>query len=604
MDESSAVEAPARPAKSTGRVVAAATGLMIVTVALSRILGFARESLLMAFFGQGALTDIYKQSFVVPDTLYFLIAGGALSSAFIPVFTRYITEGKKEEAWKTFSVVACTALLATSIFIVIAEIFAVPFSRLISPGFMPIQVEHVAYLTRIILPAQAFFFLGGLMMGTLYSHNRYFAPAFGPLIYTIAIIAGGLITAYLHPGELRYLHRPEVVRAMDIYFRSNNPQQIEQVRATVESAISMGTRVVSGYSWGALIGAFVGNFCVQLIAMRRIGMRFIPSLDVRHEGARKVFALMLPVILGLSLPQIDVLLNKYFATLLNAGSVTALDNANRLMQVPYGVLGTAFAIALFPTLSALAAQQLWGDFRYQVSQGIRRVIFMALPASVLLMVLSVPSVRLVFQHGRLVTPHHTYITALTLVLFCAGIFAWCMQAVIARGFYALHDTKTVVITGTAMTVVFIAMSIGFVKSLPDPKAADWAPAGLALITSIAAILHAFVLTWLLRGRIGGIHGRQIVVAVGKMCIACLAMVLFTLPLYMWIEHSSMFALVFRSSSAGEMKMMLTTLTEIAIVAAVGVAVYAGMSKALKIEELDNAISMFAGRIRRRQPAQS
>lgn len=570
---------------------------MILTVGLARVLGFVRESLLMYYFGQGALTDVYKQSFVIPDTLYFLIAGGALSSAFIPVFTKYLTEGNEEDAWKTFSVVACFSLLITTIFIIIGEIFSVPLARLISPGFKPVQIEHVAYLTRIVLPAQAFFFLGGLMMGTLYSRNRYLAPACGPLIYTAAIIAGGLITAKVHARELQYLHRPEVIEAMRIYFKSTDPQQIAMVSDTVKQAMEMGTRAVSGYSWGALIGAFVGNFCVQLIAMRRAGARFIISLNIHHEGVKRVFALMLPVILGLSLPQVDVQLNKYFATLLSTGSVTALDNANRLMQVPYGVLGMAFAIALFPTLSALAAKQLWGDFRYQISQGIRRVVFMALPASVLLMVLAVPSVRLVFQHGRLMTAQDTQVTALTLILFCAGIFAWCIQAVVARGFYSLHDTKTVVITGTIMTALFVGMSVGYVRMLPDPRNTWWSPAGLALITSIAATLHAFVLMWLLRGRIGGINGRQIAVAFGKMALACGTMALVTVPIYLKIERSSAFQSILASSR--EMRIMGATALEIAVVTVIGLVVYALVTRALRLEELGQAVAMFKGKFTRR-----
>ncbi len=583
--------------------MAKATGLMIFTVGLSRLLGFVRESLLMAYFGQGALTDVYKQSFVIPDTLYFLIAGGALSSAFIPVFTKYLTDGKEEDAWKTFSIVACFSLLITTVFIIVGEIFAVPLARLISPGFKPIQIEHVAYLTRIVLPAQAFFFLGGLMMGTLYSRNRYLAPAFGPLLYTMGIIAGGLITAKVHAKELQYLHRPEVIAAMKVYFKSSDPAQIAQVQGIVVEAMHKGTRAVCGYSWGALIGAFIGNFCVQLIAMRRAGAKFILSLNVHHEGVKKVFALMLPVILGLSLPQVDVQLNKYFATLLSAGSVTALDNANRLMQVPYGVLGTAFAIALFPTLSALAAKELWGDFRYQISQGIRRVVFMALPSSALMMVLAVPSVRLVFQHGRLMTAQDTQVTALTLILFCSGIFAWCIQAVVARGFYSLHDTKTVVITGTIMTVLFVGMSIGFVRMLHDPKNTWWSPAGLALITSIAAALHAFVLMWLLRGRIGGINGKQIAVALGKMALACGAMALVTVPIYLKIEHSA--ALQSVLASAREMRIMMATAAEIAVVGMIGVAVYVLAAKVLKLEELSHAVSMFRGRFRRRSaPAEA
>ncbi len=583
-----------------------ATGIMIITVGLSRLLGFVRESLLIAYFGQGALTDVYKQAFIIPDMLYFLIAGGALSSAFIPVFTQYLSEDNETDAWKTFSVVTCIALSVTVVFVILGEIFAVPLSKLVSPGFiLDEQTRQMASLTRIILPAQAFFFVGGLMMGTLYSKNKFFAPAFGPLVYTLGIIGGGLITAHMHPNELRYLQSPEVIAAMKTFATAKSASALSpEVRATVEQALRVGTPVVSGYSWGALIGAFVGNFLIQFLAVRKIGFKFNISFDTSHPGARKVFALMLPVILGLSLPQVDVQLNKYFATLLRTGSVTALDNANRLMQVPYGVLGTAFAIALFPTISTLAAKGLWPEYREQVSLGIRRVVFMALPASVLMMILAVPCVRIVFQHGKLVTSQDTQITALALVFFCTGIFAWCMQAIIARGFYALHDTKTVVITGTIMTVLFVGMSVGFIHSLSNPKGTLWAPAGLALITSIAAVLHAFVLLWILRKRVNGINGRQIAISFGKMFVASAALAVVALPAYFFFENWGVTASIIYSPATGEKMRVLVTAMEIGIVGTLGLTTYVAVAKALRMSELETAIDMFRGKLRRRARSQA
>lgn len=557
----------------------------------------------MAFFGQGALTDVYKQSFIIPDTLYFLIAGGALSSAFIPVFTKYFTEGNEEDAWKTFSIVCSVAFLATAAFVVVGEIWAAPLSRLVSPGFMPEQVRQMANLTRIVLPAQMFFFMGGLMMGCLYSRHKFVWPALGPLIYTVGIIAGGCISWFMHRHAFHILRSPEIVHAMKEWATANahnDTATMARLQPTVNYALRIGTPAVAGFSWGALIGAFIGNFMVQLFAMRKIGMRFRPCLEVTHPGASKVFKLMLPVILGLSLPQVDVQINKYFASMLNSGSVTALDNANRLMQVPYGVLGTSFAIALFPTLSALAAQRLWGDYRLQISQGIRRVTFMSLPCSVLLMVLAWPAVRLVFQHGRLVSSADVRVTALTLVLFAVGVPMWCLQAIIARGFYALHDTLTVVITGTIMTIIFVGLSVGFIHVLHNPKAIWWAPAGLALITSIAAGLHSVVLIWILRNRIGGINGRHIVLAVGKMTAACLIMAAVTLPLYLRLD--SPISRMLQSGHVGEMKRLVAAVVELGIPGGVGLLVYAGAAKALKLEELENALSMFLGKFRRKATA--
>lgn len=576
---------------------------MICTIFLSRLLGFLRESLLIYYFGRSGLTDIYKLSFTIPDALYFLIAGGALSSAFIPVFTKYLTEGKDEDAWKVFSVVGCTALSVATVFIVFGGIFAEPLSRLIAPGLAdrPEAIHQLAYLTRIVLPAQAFFFLGGLMMGTLYSRNKFFAPAFGPLVYNIAIIVGGIITAHIHRADLHYLANDTVRAALKIYCDKNStPAQIAEVTRTVDvhHLLTIGTRAVSGYSWGALIGAFIGNFCIQLYAIRKVGMRFKPSFDIHHEGVKKVFALMLPVILGLSLPQVDVIINRWYGNLLAVGAVTALDNANRLMQLPYGVFGQALGTAIFPALSALAAKKAWNDYRVQLSQGIRGIVFLTLPASVLMMVLAIPIIRFVFEHGKLVNETDTKITAFALVLYCAGVFVWSMQAVVARGFYALHDTLTVVVSGTIATIIFIGMNWGFIHT---PWAASpYSPGGLALTTTIAATVHTFVMLAILRKRINGIDGRNILTSITKMMIAAIGMAIFAGAVYYKLEH-----LTFLASKLHSHRLVInlaSNAVEILSASTAGIAAYVGVAKMLKVQELEFAMSMFRGKFSKRKPS--
>lgn len=596
---------PKTTSQSTGRVVAKATGLMIMTIFLSRLLGFVRESLLIAYFGRSGLTDIYKLSFTVPDMLYFLIAGGALNSAFIPVFTKYLTEGKEEDAWKVFSTVMCVALAVATALIVVGEAFAAPFSRLIAPGISDRAeaIAQVAYLTKIVLPAQAFFFMGSMMMGTLYSRNKFLAPAFGPLLYNAVIIIGGLITARVHSADIAMVAQPAIAKAIHVYCSARStPAELAAVlnspavlqHGGMHGILQTATRAVSGYSWGALIGAFLGNVLIQLIVMMRLGMRFKPSFDVRHEGVRRVFALMLPVILGLSLPQVDVMINRYFGNMLSAGAVVTLDNANRLMQLPYGVFGQAFGVAIFPTLAALAAQRLWSDYRSQLSQGIRGIVFMTLPASVLMMVLAVPIIRFVFEHGKLFNAQDTNITAFTMMLYCAGVFVWSMQAIIARGFYALHDTVTVVVTGTIVTVIFVAMNLIFIHT---PWAREsLAPGGLALTTTIAAGIHTFALMWLLRNRIGGIDGKRICRSLVRMFVASGVMALVVWIAYERIE--SLPAMSAMLTGAGKHK-MLATGVELIATTGIGVIVYGAAAWALKIEELQYAVSMFRGKFARR-----
>lgn len=448
-----------------------AAGIMVFAVFLSRVLGLVREAVIAAQFGQGAITDVYKAAFKLPDLLYFMVAGGALSSAFVPVFTEYLTKGQEDDAWRIYSTIASLMALVIGVLIVLAMIYAralVPV--LAAPGFTAEQWDQTATLTRIVLPAQFFFFIGGLTMGTLYARREFIVPAMGPIIYNLGIIAGGIfLTKRLG---------------------------------------------VAGLSWGALAGAFLGNFALQIWYSARLGIKYHWTLDCHHPGVRRVFLLMLPVILGLSLPQVDVLINSWFATLLRQpGALSALDNANRLMQVPLGIFGQAAGIAALPALSALAAQKDWKEFRETVSFGVRSVFFATIPAGAFMMVLAHPTIALVLQGGQF-TAHNTDQAAVALVYYCLGVFAWGGQAIIARGFYALQDTVTPVVVGTVMTLFFIPLNWLLMKPLGH--------GGLALATSVMAIAHMLVLSRILAKRVEGIGAWRIIHSTARICVASAA----------------------------------------------------------------------------------
>ena len=233
----------------------------------------------------------------------------------------------------------------------------------------------------------------------------------------------------------------------------------------------------------------------------RIGIRYRFSLDVKHPGVRKVFALMLPVLLGLSLPQVDVVINSAFATLLNdPGAVAALDNGNRLMQVPLGIFGQAAGIAALPTLSALFAQRNWKEYRETVSFGVRSVFFATIPASVFMIIAAKPIIALILQAGSY-GPDDTAQAAIALVYYCIGVFAWGGQAIVARAFYAMQDTVTPIVIGTIMTFLFVPLNWLLMKPLGH--------GGLALATSVMAIMHMLALSKVLASRVEGIGAWRI-----------------------------------------------------------------------------------------------
>ena len=509
------------------RRVAGAAGFMMAGILLSRILGLVRERVIAHQFGQGFWTDVYNGSFTIPDLLFFLIAGGALSGAFIPVFTEYLATGREKEAWRIFSVVSTVMTVVVVGFIILGEVFTHQLVVLTNYGYDPAKVEQTVILTRILLPAQVCFFLGGLMMGTLTSQGRFAGQAFGPVIYNLGIILGGIFLAPKYG--------------------------------------------VRGLCWGAVGGAVLGNLLLQWVLVRRSGGYFVTTnlrQHLRHPGVIKVWKLMLPVILGLALPQVSTIIGKMFASALGNGPQSALMNANKLMQVPLGVFAQATAIAIFPTMAAQAARKETRELRQSVNFGIRSILFLTIPASALMIVLARPIVQLILQSGKF-TGADTAVTASVLQYFAVGIFAWSAHSIITRGFYALQDSVTPIVVGTVVTVIFIPMNI--------PLRNAMGVQGLALATSIAATIHMFSMLFLLRKRLKGLDGGRLVRSLGGILAATAVTTAVCWVLNGMVQHRVDERL---GMSAGSRAAVV-----LAVCLTVCTAVYGAMAAALKMEEV-------------------
>lgn len=446
--------------------VARAGGIMMASLLLSRVLGLVRESIAAGKFGSNDFTDAYRLAFSVPDLLFFLIAGGALSSAFIPVFSEYLHTDREDEAWHVFSVVATVMSLITVVFIATAMIFAEPLVHLTAPGKVDDNlVPLIAYMSRIVLPTQFAFFIGGLMFGTLYARQVFAVPGLGPNIYNLGIILGAVVlSGFFSPG-------------------------------------------VIGMSWGALIGAFIGNLVVPAFVMAKLGAKYKFSLDVQHPGVKKVFRLMMPVVLGLSLPGVYALIMQGVASYYPSGINTVLDNSNKLMQVPLGVFGQSMAIGVFPALSQFFAQGRMDLVRSQLVKTMSTVIYLTVPIAVLMSVLALPISAAMFRHGAF-TLEATRQVASCLQWFAIGIPAWCLHPVLMRGFFAIQDSRTPILLGTATTAIFVALvailrltPLGF-QSLP-------------LASSLSAITLVFLLTGTVRKKMGGLEVAPLITTFGK-----------------------------------------------------------------------------------------
>ena len=451
------------------RNVQRAGGIMIVSQLLSRVLGVVRDAVMAGMFGRGLMTDAYLLAFSVPDTLFYLIAGGALSSAFIPVFTEYLKTEREDDAWKIFSAVTTIMTSIILVFIVLATVFTPQMLHLTAPKIDPKILPLTVQMSRILLPAQIAFFLGGLMFGTLYARQVFSVPALGPNVYNIGIILGAIV--------LSHFVSPSIL----------------------------------GMVYGAVCGAFLGNLILPAYMMHKIGSRFSISFDTKHPGVRKVFRMMMPVVFGLSLPAVYVIIMRAFGTYYEAGIVTAIDYANKLVQAPVGIFGWSLAIAVFPALSQFHATDRMDLYRDQVVRSLRQVIYLSTPALVFIAVMAPTIVSGLYQQGKF-TAHDTEVTALFVRLFSFGLIGWCMHPVLMRAFFAIHDSLTPILISTGTTAVFVVLIL-VLRTTPLGSSA------LPIAGSIAACGLVTALGFAISRKVGGLDFGSVFTTLGKSLVA-------------------------------------------------------------------------------------
>lgn len=459
------------------RVVKAA-GFIMVAMVISRILGYLRDVIIYANFGQNRITDAYNAAFSIPDFLYMLLVGGALSSSFIPVFSSYVATGKEEEGWKVASVVINLVMTLVTVGIVIGYFFTPQLIYLLVPGFDPAAMEMTVHLTRIMFIQVVFMALSGISMGILNSYKHFTAPAIGSVLYNLGIILIGLLFS----------------RIIDSIWPGYG---------------------IAAFSLGVVVGAAL-NFAVQVPALLKIGLKYRLSFNVFHPGVRRLFKLMIPVLIGLSVSQVNLFVNQNLASSLPAGIVAALRTGQRLMQLPIGIFAIAIAVAVFPTLTGYAARRETEQFKKTMSLGIRSVVFITLPAAVGLAVLRVPIIRFMFEfEGGKFTHQATQATAEALLFYCIGLFAYSAIHVLSRVFYALQDTATPVFVGILAIVVNIGLSLLLIHPMEQ--------GGLALAYSLAGIINMLVLLVLLRRKIGSLNGWRMLYSFGQTLVASFMM---------------------------------------------------------------------------------
>lgn len=386
--------------------------MMMASVFLSRVIGYVREATIAATAGTGMPVEAYKTGFVLPEILNHVLASGFLSITFIPIFSRYLADGDEAGGWYTFSNIL-TVFGSLLMLLVFGALWATPFLiPLIAPGRNdPEFLAMTVRMSRILLPAQLFFFSGGLFMAVQFAKKRFFLPALSPLIYNLGIIAGGLL---LGPW--------------------------------------LG---MEGFAWGALAGALAGSFGLQLAGARKAGMRFVPSFALRHPDLRRYILLTLPLAVGMTMTFSVEIFSKFFGSFLEPRAIAWIDYAWRIIMMLVGFFGQAIGVASFPFLATLAAQNRIAEMN-QLFNSTLRYLALVVPVAVLMMVCRREIVQVLFERYQF-SHHDTRMTALALAGMLIGAAAFSAQTVVNRGFYAIQNTLTPAVYGTLSVIACLPL---------------------------------------------------------------------------------------------------------------------------------------------------
>ena len=467
------------------RQIARAAGLVMVAFVISQIAGLVYQMLVADTFGTDPSMDAFNAANRVSETLFRLIAGGALGSAFIPTFTQLLVKEDRDRAWQLASAVGNLMLLFLSILGILAAIFAPLIVRnFLAPGFNdPVQEELTVRLMRIMLPSAAIFGISGLVMGVLNSHQVFLIPALTPAMYRLGMIFG---TVVLSP--------------------------------------KMG---IQGLAWGVIIGA-LAHLVLQIPSLIRQNFTYTPTMGLKLNEVREVIQLMGPRLLGVAVVELNFWVNTRLASYMPGGSVTGITFAFVLMLMPQAAIAQSIATAAMPTLAAQYARGRLDDVRDSLASILRGVLLLSIPASIGLILLRVPLVQLLLQRGAF-TERSTELVAWALLWYAAGLVGHSVMEVLARAFYALHDTRTPVMVGVAAMSLNVVFSFGFSALF---QRIGWMPhGGLALANSLATALETAGLLILMRRRLNGIQGARVLRGFGSAILGVAGM---SLALWFWM----------------------------------------------------------------------
>ncbi len=521
----------ARLARSAG-VVGAAT-------LTSRVLGLIRDQILAYLFGAGNAMDAFNVAYRVPNLMRDLFAEGAMSAAFVPTFTRRLTRHGRAAAWQLANQLINALIVVTGLLVLAGMVFARPLAELLAGDYaaVPGKLELTATLSRIVLPFLTLVAVAAVLTGMLNSLNRFFTPAVSPAMFNVGMIFGAV--------------------------------------CLVPAASHLGWSPVVGIAVGMLIGG-AGQIALQVPALLREGYRYRLELDPRDRGLRDILLLIGPGTLAGAAVQINVLVNTILATGEGTGAVSWLNYAFRLMYLPIGLFGVSIATATLPAVSRSAARDEPDGVRETVSNALRMMLMLGAPAMVGLIVLAGPIVELVFERGSF-SPEDTRETAAALAFYAPGLLGYSAVRITVPCFYALGNSLTPTLISVASVALNVVLNVVLVDRIGYR--------GLALGTSIAALVNAALLFHFLRRRLDGLDTRRLLVAFAKIAVAAGLMGAAVPGIHA--------ALLESWPGAG----LLARLVRVGLSIGGGLVILAACARLLRIREWDDTLRHVVGRLR-------
>jgi len=454
--------------------VAKAAGVVGSATMLSRVFGLVRDMVIAAFFGASWMSDAFWVAFRIPNTLSRLLGEGALTASFIPVFTEYLHKKTKEEALE----LAYNAFTALTIILAFVTVLGIIFSpvivTVIAPGFVsePKQFGLAVFLNRLMFPYIFAICVGALCMGILNSFRRFASPALSPVMLNISIVIAALTLR-------RFFDQP-----------------------------------ITALAVGVLIGGVL-QLALQWPFLRKSGVKFTLRFNFKHPGLQQVGRLLIPAMLGAGITTINVFVGTILASMLPGGSVTYLFYADRIMELPLGVFAIAIGTASLPSFSKHVATGKIDELKSSISFSLRLMLFLTIPSTFALMALNQPIISVLFQRGAF-DIQAAINTGQALFFYGVGLWAFSVVRVFVASFNSLQDTKW------PMKAAIIAFSVNLVLSLilMHPMKHK----GLALANSLSAVANVFILSFVLRKKIGGFLDRPFFASVLKIVLSALVMV--------------------------------------------------------------------------------